>query len=147
VAERLGIEQAADQLIDLGPRPRAAHPGAKLLTLVHGILAGGDCIDDVGVLWCGSTATVLGHRVLASSTVGTFLRGFTFGHPRQLDRLTEQILGRAWAAGAGPGHGPMTIDADSIIVEVYGITSRVPPTATPTPSATTPLLPPARRHR
>jgi hypothetical protein len=41
----------------------------------------------------------------------------------------------------------MTIDADSTIVEVYGITSRVPPTATPTPSATTPLLPPPRRHR
>jgi hypothetical protein len=120
VAERLGIEQAADQLIDLGPRPRAAHPGAKLLTLVHGILAGRDCIDDVDVLWCGSTATVLGHRVLAPSTVGTFLRGFTFGHTRQLDRLTEQILGRAWAAGAGPGDGPMTIDADSTIVEVYG---------------------------
>jgi Transposase DDE domain group 1 len=120
VVERLGIEQAADQLIDLGPWPGAAHPGAKVLTLVHGILAGGDCIDDVDVLRCGSTATVLGHRVLAPSTVGTFLRGFTFGHTRQLDRLTEQILGRAWAAGAGPGDGPMTIDADSTIVEVYG---------------------------
>src|SRR6266508_4095269 len=120
LAERLGIEQAADQLIDLGQRPGAAHPGAKLLTLVHGILAGGDCIDDVDVLRCGSTATVLGHRVLAPSTVGTFLRGFTFGHTRQLDRLTEQLLGRAWAAGAGPGDGPMTIDADSTIVEVYG---------------------------
>jgi len=120
LAQRLGIEQAADQLIDLGERPGAAHPGAKLLTLVHGILAGGDCIDDVDVLRCGSTATVLGHRVLAPSTVGTFLRAFTFGHTRQLDRLTEQILGRAWAAGAGPGDGPMTIDADSTIVEVYG---------------------------
>jgi hypothetical protein len=120
LAERLGIEQAADQLIDLGQRPGAAHPGAKLLTLVHGILAGGDCIDDVDVLRCGSTATVLGHRVLAPSTVGTFLRAFTFGHTRQLDRLTEQLLGRAWAAGAGPGDGPMTIDTDSTIVEVYG---------------------------
>src|ERR687887_996800 len=46
LAERLGIEQAADQLVDLGERPGAAHPGRKLLTLVHSMLAGGDCIDD-----------------------------------------------------------------------------------------------------
>jgi hypothetical protein len=46
LAERLGIEHAADALIDLGERPGAAHPGRKLLTLVHSMLAGGDCIDD-----------------------------------------------------------------------------------------------------
>jgi Transposase DDE domain group 1 len=120
LAERLGIAQAADQLIDLGERPGAPHPGAKLLTLVHTMVAGGDCIDDVDVLRCGSTSQVLGHRVLAPSTVGTFLRCFTFGHTRQLDRLGEQILTRAWAAGAGPGDGPMTIDTDSTIVEVHG---------------------------
>jgi hypothetical protein len=120
LAERLGIAQAADQLIDLGQRPGAARPGAKLLTLVHAILAGGDCIDDVDVLRCGSTSQVLGHRVLVPSTIGTFLRCFTFGHTRQLDRLGEQILARAWAQGAGPGDGPMTIDVDSTIVEVCG---------------------------
>jgi hypothetical protein len=53
LAERLGIEQAADQLIDLGERPGAAHPGRKLLTLVHSMLAGGDCIDDADLLRCG----------------------------------------------------------------------------------------------
>ena len=47
LAERLGIEQATDQLIDLGDRPGAARPGRKLLTLVHAMVAGGDCIDDV----------------------------------------------------------------------------------------------------
>jgi hypothetical protein len=47
LAERLGIEQAADQLLDLGDRPGAARPGRKLLTLVHALAAGGDCIDDV----------------------------------------------------------------------------------------------------
>jgi hypothetical protein len=66
------------------------------------------------------TASVLGHRVMAASTVGTFLRAFTFGHVRQLDRLAETALTRAWAAGAGPGDGPMTIDADSTICEVHG---------------------------
>jgi hypothetical protein len=57
---------------------------------------------------------------MAPSTLGTFLRSFTFGHVRQLDRLTEQILTRAWAAGAGPGDGPMTCDLDSTVCEVHG---------------------------
>jgi hypothetical protein len=120
LAERLGIEQATDQLVDLGGRPGAARPGPKLLTLVHAMVAGGDCIDDVELLRCGSTASVLGHRVMAASTVGTWLRSFTFGHVRQLDRLTEAILGRAWAAGAGPGDGPLVVDLDSTICEVCG---------------------------
>jgi hypothetical protein len=120
LAERLGIEQAADALIDLGDRPAAAHPGRKLLTLVHSMLAGGDCIDDADLLRCGATSQVLGHRVMAPSTLGTFLRSFTFGHTRQLDRLTETVLAEAWAAGAGPGDGPMTMDLDSTVCQVHG---------------------------
>jgi Transposase DDE domain group 1 len=120
LAERLGIEQTADALIDLGERPGAAHPGRKLLTLVHTMLAGGDCIDDADLLRCAQTASVLGHRVMAPSTLGTFLRAFTFGHVRQLDRLCEQTLQRAWAAGAGPGGAAMTIDLDSTVCEVHG---------------------------
>lgn len=117
---RLGLEQAADQLIDLGGRPGAARPGRKILTVVHSLVTGGDCIDDVEMLRAGASASVLGHRVMAASTVGTFLRAFTFGHVRQLDRLTESALTRAWQAGAGPGDGPLTVDADSTICEVYG---------------------------
>jgi hypothetical protein len=120
LAERLGIEQATDQLVDLGDRPGAAQPGRKLLTLVHALVAGGECIDDVELLRCGSTASVLGHRVMAASTVGTWLRAFTFGHVRQLDKVTGEILSRAWAAGAGPGDGPLTVDVDSTICEVHG---------------------------
>ena len=120
LAERLGIEQATDQLVDLGDRTGAAQPGRKLLTLVHALVAGGDCIDDVELLRCGSTASVLGHRVMAASTVGTFLRAFTFGHVRQLDKVTGEILSRAWSAGAGPGDGPLTVDVDSTICEVCG---------------------------
>src|SRR5215210_231525 len=112
LAERLGIEQATDQLIDLGDRPGAARPGRKLLTLVHAMVAGGDCIDDVELLRSGSTASVLGHRVMAASTVGTWLRAFTFGHVRQLDRVCGEVLTRAWAAGAGPEDGPLTVDVD-----------------------------------
>jgi hypothetical protein len=120
LAERLGIEHIVDRLVDLGDRPGAHRPGRKVLTLVHAMVAGGDCIDDADVLRTAQTAQLLGHRVLAPSTLGTFLRSFTFGHIRQLDQATEQILSRAWAAGAGPGTQPMTIDVDSTICEVHG---------------------------
>ena len=70
LAERLGIEQTADQVIDLGERAGAHRPGRKLLTLVHSMLAGGDCIDDADLLRCGATSQVLGHRVMAPSTLG-----------------------------------------------------------------------------
>src|SRR4029453_492867 len=120
LAERLGIEQATDELVDLGDRTGAAHPGRKLLTLVHAMVAGADCIDDVELLRCGSTASILGHRVRAASTVGTWLRGFTFGHVRQLDKMTGEVLARAWGAGAGPGDGPLAVDVDSTICEVCG---------------------------
>ena len=66
-------------------------------------MAGGDCIDDADLLRTGSTAKVLGHQVMAPSTLGRFLRAFTFGHISQLDRVAETVMGRAWAAGAGPG--------------------------------------------
>jgi Transposase DDE domain group 1 len=120
LAGRLGIEEVVDGMLELGGRPGAARPGRKLLTLVCSALVGGDSIDDAGVLRSGETQRVLGHRVMAPSTLGTFLRSFTFGHVRQLDRAFEAILARAWVAGAGPGAAPLTIDLDSTIVEVAG---------------------------
>lgn len=84
------------------------------------MVAGADCIDDADMLRTARTAKLLGHQVSAPSTLGTFLRSFTFGHIGQLDRVAETILGRAWAAGAGPGQTPMTIDVDSTICEVHG---------------------------
>jgi hypothetical protein len=120
VAERLGIETLADQLVDLGDRPGAARPGRKILTLAQAIVADGDCIDDVNVLRAGASETLLGHKAMAPSTCGTFLRSFTFGHIRQLDQLSGEILARAWTTGAGPGAAPMTIDMDSTVCEVHG---------------------------
>ncbi len=120
LAQRLDIEGLGDQMITLGERPGAFRPGRKVMSLVHSLIAGGDCIEDANVLRTGSTAQVLGHRVMAPSTLGTFLRSFTFGHVRQLDRLAEAALTRAWEAGAGPGRAPLTIDLDSTICEVHG---------------------------
>ena len=63
---------------------------------------------------------MLPFRVMAPSTLGTFLRAFTFGHVRQLDAVIAETIRRAWSLGAGPGHVPMTIDMDSTICEVFG---------------------------
>ncbi len=63
---------------------------------------------------------MLGHRVAAPSTLGTFLRAFTFGHVRQLDRVLDRTLERAWRAGAGPGDGRLVVDVDSFVGEVHG---------------------------
>src|ERR1022692_2426546 len=90
------------------------------MSLVHGMLAGADSIDDMNVLRAGSTGSVLGHRVMAPSTLGTFLRAFTFGHIRQLDAVLAEALRRAWAFGAGPGAEQVVIDVDSTICEVCG---------------------------
>jgi hypothetical protein len=120
LAQRLDLEEAGNDCIDLGARAGRGRPGAKVLTLVHSLIAGGDCIDDADALRCGATDSVLGHRVLAPSTLGTFLRAFTFGNVRQLDRFSEIALTRAWQAGAGPGEAPMTIDFDSTVTEVHG---------------------------
>ncbi len=120
LAGSLGIEALADEMVDLGDRPGGAHPGRKVMTLVHSVVVGGDCIDDTDVLRSGSTEVVLGHQVMAPSTCGTLLRSFSFGHVRQLDRLCEAVLTRAWQAGAGPGQGAMTVDVDSTVCEVHG---------------------------
>jgi hypothetical protein len=121
LAERLGIEELVNESVWLGYRvPGAALPGRKVMSLVHGMLAGADSIDDMNVLRAGSTGLILGHRVMAPSTLGTFLRAFTFGHVRQLDHVLDSSLARAWDAGAGPGDGPLVIDIDSFVGEVHG---------------------------
>ena len=69
----------------------------------------------------GGTGRVLGFALKAASTLGTFLRSFSWGHVRQLDAVSRELLARAWAAGAGPGDAPLTIDLDSTICETYGL--------------------------
>jgi hypothetical protein len=120
LARRLGIEARVDRCVDLGDRPGAANAGAKVMTLVSAMALGADCIDDCDILRAGRTDEVLGHRVAAPSTLGTFLRAFTFGHVRQLDRVLGDTLTRAWAAGAGPGDERLVVDVDSFVGEVHG---------------------------
>src|SRR4051812_28326745 len=90
------------------------------MTLVSAMALGADCIDDCDVLRAGRTADVVGHRVMAPSTLGTFLRSFTFGHVRQLDRVLAAAIQRAWRAGAGPGAERLIVDVDSFVGETFG---------------------------
>jgi hypothetical protein len=120
LAGRLGIEAVVDRTVDLGDRAGAANAGRKVMTLVAAMALGADCIDDCDVLRSSQTWAVLGHGVSAPSTLGTFLRAFTFGHVRQLDRVLAECVCRAWTAGAGPGDERLVVDVDSFVGEVYG---------------------------
>ena len=121
LARHLGLRELVDHHLDLGGAPGRANTGDKLMTLVASALAGGDCIDDADALRAGGTAGVLDCTVKAPSTLGTLLRSFRWGHVRQLDRVSRELLAQAWATGAGPGDAPFTIDLDSTICETYGL--------------------------
>jgi hypothetical protein len=120
LSQRLGLESLIDGMVRLDGRVGGARPGRKVLTLAHALCAGGSHIDHTDMLRAGATAGVLGHRVMAPSTLGTFLRSFSFGHCRQLEAVNGHALGRAWAAGAGPADPGLVIDIDSTICEVDG---------------------------
>ena len=117
---RLGLEGLVNASVRLGGRVGGARPGRKILSLVAMILAGGSHIDHADMLRAGATQGVLPFRVMAPSTLGTFLRAFTFGHVRQLDAVIAETLRRVWQLGAGPGGGRLVIDIDSTICAVVG---------------------------
>ena len=121
LAQRLGIQALATDFVRLRrDRPGAANAGRKVMALVFAMVLGADSIDDTDVLRAGRTRRLLGGWLPAPSTLGTFLRAFTFGHVRQLDKLLGRALERAWKAGAGPGAGRLVVDVDSFVGEVCG---------------------------
>jgi hypothetical protein len=121
LARRLGIEALAGDLVRLRrDRAGAANAGRKVMALIYAMVLGADNIDDCDVLRAGRTRRLLGGWIAAPSTLGTFLRAFTFGHVRQLDALLGRSLERAWKAGGGPGEGRLVIDVDSFVGEVHG---------------------------
>jgi hypothetical protein len=119
LGQRLGLPALLDARVSAGP-----NAADKCLTVIHSALAGGDCIDDVAALRAGSTEVVLGHRAVAPSTVGTFLRSMSWGHARQLDAVSRRLLARAAAAGAvdlAAGGAPVVVDIDATLIETYGL--------------------------
>ena len=113
VVVRLRLEELINATVRLVGRVGGARPGRKVLTLVHAIVAGASHIDHADVLRAGGTQSVLPFRVMAPSTLGTFLRAFTFGHVRQLEAVVGETLRRAWASGTGPGGARLVLDLDS----------------------------------
>jgi hypothetical protein len=117
VMDRLGLEAMLDDVVC--PPAAGRGSGAKVLSLVASMLVGGSFIDDADRLRAGAAGAVLPFAVSAPSTLGTFLRSFTFGHVRQLDKAHELALERAWSVGGAPG-AAMTLDVDSTVCEVFG---------------------------
>jgi hypothetical protein len=117
---RLGLEEVVNRLVRLTGRVGGSRPGRKVLTLATAILAGATHIDHADRLRAGATQKILPFRVMAPSTLGTFLRSFTFGHVRQLDAVVGETTRRAWSLGAGPGSEQAVIDLDSTVCEVHG---------------------------
>jgi hypothetical protein len=120
LAGRLGVESEIDRAVTIsGPNGQGFRPGRKVMSLVSALLAGGSHIDHVDMLRSGSTEAVLPFRLMAPSTLGSFLRSFTFGHVRQLDKVNATLIERAWALGAGPGKS-LVIDIDATICDAVG---------------------------
>src|SRR4051794_2508873 len=124
LAERTGMSDLLAQMVHIAaPRIKSgsANPAPKLATLIAGMCAGADCIDDVEVLRSGGMKTLFG-GVYAPSTIGTLLREFTFGHARQL----ESVLGAHLVALCAhvdllPGLDQRAfVDIDSLLRPVYG---------------------------
>jgi Transposase DDE domain group 1 len=103
------------------PGPCGANGPAKVASVLGGMLAGADSIEDMDVLRAGATP-VLFDDTRAPSTLGSWLRSFTHGNVRQLDAVSRELRVRLWAAGAGPHRRDrrLFVDGDSTILRAYG---------------------------
>ena len=132
LADRAGLRQLVDEHLSV-PSDKGANAGLKVASLVAGMVAGADSIDDMALLRHGGMGRVFA-RAYAPSTLGSFLRAFTFGHVRQLDAVASRFLlalarlagltppARAAGGGqdAGAGGGYAFLDVDDTIIEVHG---------------------------
>ena len=126
LADRAGLRDLADRYLTV-PTDKGANAGLKIASLVGGMVAGADSIDDMALLRHGGMGRVFA-RSYAPSTLGSFLRSFTFGHVRQLDAIASRFL--IELAGLTPR--PVTdnktnpkleyalIDVDDTVIEVHG---------------------------
>ena len=124
LAEQAGLTRLLDNKIHIEStrvKSGAANPAPKLATLIAGMCAGADYIDDVDLVRAGGMKTLFG-AVYAPSTVGTLLREFTFGHARQLDSvLAEHLAGLCEQVSLLPGSDVRAfVDIDSLVRPVYG---------------------------
>lgn len=132
LARNAGLGSLADKWVRI-PTDKGANPGRKVVSIIAGMLAGADSIDDLRVLRHGGMRKLFSH-ILAPSTLGSFLRSFTHGHVRQLDAVASRFLisvanstallrpddaARTGGTAAGPD-GYALMDLDDTIIEVHG---------------------------
>lgn len=137
LADRAGLRDLADEHLSV-PTDKGANAGLKVASLVGGMVASADSIDDMAVLRHGGMGRVFAHAY-APSTLGSFLRAFTFGHVRQLDAIASRFpialagltrpLGDSVRPAASAGHGTShcgyaLLDVDDTIIEVHGHTKQ-----------------------
>src|SRR4051795_3167748 len=90
LARTAGVDALAGELLSV-PTDKGANPGGKVTALVAGMVAGADSIEDMALLRHGAMGRLF-DRPYAPSTLGSFLREFTFGHVRQLDAVAARLL-------------------------------------------------------
>src|SRR5471030_334040 len=120
LARSAGLAKLADQHLSV-PTDKGANPGLKVSSLVAGMVAGADSIEDMAVLRHGGMGKVF-TGAYAPSTLGSFLRSFTFGHVRQLDAVSARFLtGLAATTPLVAGiDDQVMVDIDDTIIEVHG---------------------------
>src|SRR3954463_15237059 len=121
-AGKAGLRELADQRMSV-PTDKGANPGLKLCSLVAGMAAGADSIDDMALLRHGGMGRVF-TGAYAPSTLGSFLRSFAFGHVRQADAVASRFLlnlaEHTELLGRGEDTGTVLLDLDDTIIEVHG---------------------------
>jgi Transposase DDE domain group 1 len=121
LAEAAGLTDLAVERLTV-PSDKGAHAGLKVASLVSGMLAGADSIDDMALLRHGGMGRLF-RGAYAPSTLGSFLRAFTFGHVRQLDAVASRVLTRLGSATpllSAPAGQLVLVDVDDTVVEVHG---------------------------
>ncbi|HEX5535089.1 MAG TPA: IS1380 family transposase [Actinomycetales bacterium] len=132
LADRAGLRELAEEHLSV-PTDKGANAGLKVTSLVAGMVAGADSIDDMALLRHGGMGRIFA-RAYAPSTLGSFLRAFTFGHVRQLDAVASRFLaalaartgllaglsGQPDSPGGDPAAGYALVDVDDTIIEVHG---------------------------
>jgi Transposase DDE domain group 1 len=124
LAEAAGLRDLADEHLSV-PTDKGANPGLKVASLVAGMVAGADSIDDMALLRHGGMGRLF-TKIYAPSTLGSFLRAFTFGHVRQLDAVASRVLtalGSRTPLLSAPATEPdrlVLVDVDDTVIEVHG---------------------------
>jgi hypothetical protein len=120
LADQVGLQALADRFLTV-PTDKGANAGLKVTSLVAGMVAGADSIDDMAILRHGGMRRVF-DACYAPSTLGSFLREFSFGHVRQLDAVASRtLIGLSQQVPLLPGVDEYALaDMDDSIIEVHG---------------------------